>query len=295
MKLYQSFIGEQQRAFVSPHAIPFNAQTNTEKNQREYELLKAVWTSQSFGSAEPWGLISWKFQHKSMVSPEAFIEFSRSQFESGADCVFINPMIGNEAIYFNVWEQGVDQGHRGMEKILAYLSEKTGQNMSVPMGTGHFAFCNYFVANDKFWRNYFKFVEEALSSLEAEAIKKSDIGLIYAGSASYARDSEATMRPFIIERLFSSFIASSPSVACVNFEYEIAHYQRKFGGQLGEFLHRLSARKNAALNSADPEMFDSWNSVRTSVLRSAAKINIWHLDDPSPFFLSSEYADFMSD
>ena len=294
MKLYQSFIGEQQRSLVSPNTIPVNAQANTGRNQREYELLKTIWSEQSLSHQEPWGLVSWKFQHKSLISPDEFIEFSKNQFELGVDCVFVNPMIGNEAIYFNVWEQGSDQGHKGLDKILAFLSQSIGPDISGPMGSSCFAFCNYFIANDRFWRSYFKFVEEALSSLDAEAIKKSEIGLIYAGSANYARDSEATMRPFIIERLFSSFIASSPTLNCINFEYETTHYRGKFGEQLGGFLHKLSAHKNAALAARDLTMLESWNSVRLSILQSSAKISIWHLDDPAPFFLSPEYTNFMN-
>lgn len=294
MKLYQSFIGEQQRAFVSPNAIPFDAQANTGGNQREYELLKTIWADQSPVHQESWGLVSWKFKHKSLISPDEFIEFSQAQFKSGVDCVFINPMIGNEAIYFNVWEQGSDQGHKGLDKITAFLSQKMGADMSAPMGISHFAFCNYFIANDRFWRRYFEFVEEALSNLEDEAIKKSEVGILYAGSANYARDSEVTMRPFVIERLFSSFIASAPSLNCVNFQYEAAHYRNKFGEQLGGFLHKLSACKNAALDAMDSVKLHSWNNVRSGILRSPVKMSVWHLDDQAPFFLSPEYTDFMN-
>lgn len=279
---------------VSPNAIPFDAQTNAGGSQREYELFKAVWSEQSPAHQEPWGLVSWKFQHKSLISPAEFIEFSKIQFDSGADCVFINPMIGNEAIYFNVWEQGSDQGHKGLDKILAFLSQSMGPDISGPMGSSCFAFCNYFVANDRFWRSYFEFVEAALSNLDAEAIKKSEVGLIYAGPANYARDSEATMRPFIIERLFSSFVASSPSLNCINFEYEESHYRGKFGDQLGRFLHKLSAYKNAALNARDLTVLNLWNGVRLGILRSQAKSSIWHLDDPASFFLSPEYTNFMN-
>lgn len=293
MKLYQSFIGEQQRALVSPNAIPFDAQANTGRYQREYELLNAIWAEQSPACQEPWGLVSWKFQHKSLISTDEFIEFSKKQFDAGVDCVFINPMIGNEAIYFNVWEQGSDQGHKGLDKIVALLSQKMGADMSPPMGESHFAFCNYFIANDRFWRRYFGFVEEALSNLDTEAIKKSDVGMIYAGSANYARDSEVTMRPFIIERLFSSFIASASSLNCVNFQYKATHYRRKFGEQLGGFLNKLSAYKNAALDARDSVKLHSWNNVRLSILRSPVKMSVWHLDDPAPFFLSPEYTDFM--
>lgn len=294
MKLYQSFIGEWQRSLVSPQAIPFDAGANTGRDQREYELLKTIWSEKSGADREPWGLVSWKFQHKSLISPDAFMAFSKAQFESGADCVFINPMIGNEAIYWNVWEQGSDQGHKGLDKVLKVLDKSMGQALSGPMGIGSFAFCNYFMANAKFWNGYFEFVEQALSVLDAEREKKSEVGLIYAGAANYAPDAEATMRPFVIERLLSCFIAGSPSLHCMSFGYEAKHYRAKFGEQLGGFLHKLSEQKNAALGTRSSEMLQTWNNARANILQSPIRMSIWHLDDPYVFFLSPEYTRFMN-
>lgn len=202
MKLYQSFIGDEQRSFVSPRAIPLDAHRNTGKDQREYELLQLIRAEQSQASDDPWGLVSWKFQHKSLVSVDEFIDFSVEKLTSGFDCAFINPMIGNEALYYNVWEQGIDCGHTGLDKIFAFFKMSIGLQVTAPMGLDSFAFCNYFVATPRFWDKYFKFVEGALSSLETEVAKRSEVGTIYSGSAGYGRDPSLTMRPFVIERLF---------------------------------------------------------------------------------------------
>ena len=50
------------------------------------------------------GLVSWKFEHKSPISLHAFHSFCQTAFAAGADCAFIDPMIGNEAVYANGWE-----------------------------------------------------------------------------------------------------------------------------------------------------------------------------------------------
>jgi hypothetical protein len=160
-------------------------------------------------------------------------------------------------------------------------------------GSESFAFCNYFVAIPRFWKEYFSFVDGALSSLENEVTKGSEVGKAYSGSANYARDTSVTMRPFVIERLFSSFVVRNSSIRCASFPYRDAHYQLKFGAQLGNFLYALSNLKNSALKLQDQKMLEYWNRIRVNILQSAFKLAVYQLDDPLPFFLSREYADFM--
>jgi hypothetical protein len=291
MKLFQAFIGDEQRSFVSPSAIPFSAHDNTGNDQREYELLKRIWVEQSKAD-DPWGLISWKFQHKSLVSVDEFVDFAAASLTAGADCVFINPMIGNEALYYSVWEQGTDCGHAGLDKIIAFLNKNVGPRMAAPMGTESFAFCNYFVATPRFWNDYFKFVDGALSSLEAEVLNRSEVGKAYSGSASYARAPNTSMRPFVIERLFSSFVVQK-SINCAAFPFTSEHYGLKFGGQLGRFLRALSRLKNSALQSQDKQKLQYWDRARQNILRNGIKVAVWHLDDPLAFFQSRECSEFM--
>lgn len=142
MRLYQSFNGDEQRAHISPIAIPYDVKVNTGRNQREYELFQRI-GAEHHESREPWGLVSWKFQLKSLVSPEEFYGFANSMFDAGCDCVFINPMIGNEAIFLNVWEQWI-RINRNVTQICNKLKECRNANPFGPMGRAHFAFCNYF-------------------------------------------------------------------------------------------------------------------------------------------------------
>ena len=103
MKLFQSYIGTEQRAFVTGKAIPFDASKNTAPDTREYELFKTIFDQRLYGDEnECWGLVSWKFEHKSLISADAFQAFCERKFSEGQDCVFINPMIGNPGNTFGV-------------------------------------------------------------------------------------------------------------------------------------------------------------------------------------------------
>ncbi|HUT39815.1 MAG TPA: hypothetical protein VM011_00605, partial [Gammaproteobacteria bacterium] len=205
MKIYQAYMDVEQRAFVCDGAIPFDASANCAPGTREYELFKQLHADPANRDGnEPWGLVSWKFEHKAPAGFRDFHAFCRSAFDAGADCAFINPMIGNEAVYANGWEQGIHCAHTGIEKIAYFLEQKMGIQVATVCAASTFAFCNYFVANRRFWDAYFAFIDRALALLDAEAVAGTEVGQIYSGSGQYERDASAAMRIFVIERLFSA-------------------------------------------------------------------------------------------
>ena len=288
MKLFQSYVNDHQRSFLSKSTIPVDASNNTEDNQREYELFKKILANHKELEKEPWGMISWKFQHKCLINPESFIEYALSKFDSGYDCVFINPMIGNEALYMNVWEQGAHCGHVGLDKIATYLANELGGRITAIMGKKSFAFCNYFIASPIFWKRYIEFTDHALDLLEHEAKNDTETGRIYGGSAHYYRDTAVSMRPFIIERLLSSFIEGT-HLKSIGYDYSSEQYQAKFGQELGSFLYKLSNLKNKAILQRDNQLINDFNSIRINLLNSDYRAVVWQLDDPFSYFISPEY------
>jgi hypothetical protein len=142
--LYQSFIGQDQKKRISSLAIPFDASINNENDAREYECFKKIYSTRKLNE-KPWGMLSWKFEIKCLISIDEFIEFANEKFDNGYECVFINPMIGNEGLYKNVWEQGALY-HKGLDKIVEFLSIKIPNFNTNLYGENVFSFCNYFVA-----------------------------------------------------------------------------------------------------------------------------------------------------
>jgi hypothetical protein len=298
-KIFQSYIGAEQRSFVSPGAIPFDALQNSANDGREYDLFKLIRATRQISADEPWGLLSWKFQHKSLVSVADFAEFCDAQFRSGADCVFINPMIGNEALFSSVWEQAMNLGppaaREAFKHIYSFLQESIGSSITFLMGARHFAFCNYFVAKDHFWAAYFNFVDDAVARLEAEARRKTPVGLAYETSGSYDRDVNLTMKPFVVERLFSSFLVHpSCSFECRDFGHPLERYLGKFGEQLGDLLYKMSRLKNHAIQHGDAEALKRWDRLRPPIFGGKYLRSVLHLDDPANFFLTRELTEFLT-
>ena len=265
-----------------------DASGNVENSQREYELFKKIDTYLDRSPNEPWGMVSWKFEHKCLITPDQFMKFAQDKLQAGYDCVFINPMIGNEALYLNVWEQGVDCGHNGLDKIALFLQSQLGNSITSLMGRPSFAFCNYFIATPTFWHRYFNFVDHAISMLETEAMRSTEVGQTYAGTAHYARDATVSMKPFVIERLLSSFMMGS-SLKHANYQYQDTQYRKKFGDQLGDFLFKLSKIKNEAIESQSNEQLNNYHTIRLNILNTSYKTVIWQLDDPFNYFISVEY------
>lgn len=293
-KLYQSYLGEDERKLLSPLAIPWNAENNTANSTREYELFKQVALA-NINSDEPWGLVSRKFSNKSLISIEKFVQFADQKFNAGFDCVFINPMIGIEALHLNVWQQGVQCGHAGLEKIIQFLETTFTLAINAPMDKGTFAFCNYFIAKPVFWNQYFIFVDKVLSALDQEAAKGSEVGQIYAGTGSYHRDQSITMKPFVIERLFSTFIQNH-AFKVAPFIYEKPYYEKKFGANFGAFLHQVSALKHIGLTLQQENLLAAYDQIRFFIYSNPTYMaTISSLDDTPDFFLSSEYAQLMSE
>ena len=293
IKLYQPYISEDEKSTLSPSVIPWDAGSNTDNSTREYELFKQI-AKKDPETTEPWGLVSRKFTHKSLLSVDDFHHFVEQKFSEGCDCVFINPMIGIEALHLNVWEQGVQCGHAGLDKIIGFLESSLALPLNAPMDKNTFAFCNYFVAKPNFWSGYFSFVDKTIALLEQEEAKGSEVGAIYSGTGSYHRDGNITMKPFVIERLFSTFIQHH-QFKVSSFNYEKNFYEVKFGGKFGEFLFQLSALKNIALQLKQENLLAAYDQIRFFIYSNPTYMaSLSLLDDPPDFFLTKEYAELMS-
>ncbi len=293
MKIYQAYMDAQQKEFVCENAIPFDASGNCATGTREYELFRQIHADPANrDNEEPWGLVSWKFDYKSPIGLADFHRFASSAFANGADCAFINPMIGNEAVYANVWEQGIHCAHTGIEKVAYFLQEEIGINVATVSDINTFAFCNYFIAGPAFWDRYFSFIEHALGLLDAEAASGSEIGQIYSGSGQYQRDASASMRIFVIERLFSTFLQQNPDLQVAAYTPTAADFDNKFGVRMGQMLWNFSRLKQRAVETDDLSLYNIWDKQRCTLLADWQINIVWNLDDPFAYPLSREYREF---
>jgi len=274
IKLYQSYNQENHLQWISNKVTPFDY---TSINGCEYDIFKVL-RNQNQHEKLHWGLFSWKFSLKAQIPIDDFINFANIEIKSGADCVFINPMIGNESIFATPWEQGYLCGHTGIEQIYKLLEINKIISHSEISLKNTFAFCNYFVANNTFWDNYFEFVDSALDFIAKSAENDPSLFSIYYGSANYAKNNALTMRPFIIERLFTSFISTNYNgFKIIRYDFDQSNYHNKFGFFLGNYLFELSELKSSDILS--------WHKIRSKMLLKQPMFTIMCMDDPSEDFI----------
>lgn len=278
---FQSFIGSEQASFLFSGAVPVDASNNSDGSSREYELFKQIYNERR-NNPRPWGLVSWKFNHKNTIPIERFLEYAEEKLNSGYECVAINPMIGNEAIFWNVWEQG-GIALKKMQTVIKFFELQMADSVDIRAlhGSDHFCFCNYFIATPKFWRGYFKFVDQVCESLDQQTRQGTEVGKVWQGSADYIPDDSATMRPFIIERLLSSYFKLLKKTDFIIFRHHEESYRQKFGEKLGNVVYQLSLLKN----SSNLAHFEKWKRLRSAFAKDRLFRATVALDDPSNLLL----------
>ncbi|MBY3368285.1 CgeB family protein [Rhizobium laguerreae] len=280
--IYQPYLGPSQRSQLDATAVPLDISFNTQAATREYELSRILHPHhEAIGLGEDvfWGLLSSKFEMKSVTSFPSFVTEAEKARAEGADAYLYNPLIGHAAIYSNVWEHSLLGGRPGMEPIFLHI-QQLGYPIAPPQDKTAFMFCNYFCGNRKFWSGYFAFCEGILESLENEARRGTPAGIAYAGSAQYSRDANATMRPFVIERLLGLYVqqAAASGLKIAAFVPAPADFEWKFGVRLGRMLHGLFTAKEAFLQSPDEAHLASWQEGRQPLIKQPHLI--WFADDP---------------
>jgi hypothetical protein len=282
LRVYQPFLDSGQRAALNDKAIAFDISFNRASQAREYELFKVLHQQQSGPGMLPgdfWGLVSSKFEVKSPIPFDSFLEKAEAARIAGCDAYLINPMIGNAAIYANVMEHAQAGGHQSMSGLFPFL-QSLGCPVQDLQGSAQFFFCNYIVGNELFWTSYFTFCDGILGRLEDEAVRGSEAGRIYAGGGQYFRDATASMRPFVIERLLGYFVkvAGSAGLKIEAYRPQAVDFEWKFGPRLGPLLHALYETKEALVTQDDRAAGQVWMEARLPILREPQLV--WQLDDP---------------
>lgn len=280
--VYQPYLDDKQLQGLGPAALPLDISFNTQSTTREYELFRLLHEHHdAIGLAEDvfTGLLSSKFELKAPYSLKSFIDEAAKARSEGADAYLCNPFIGHAAIYSNVWEHALMGGHPGMEPIFHHLKD-AGYPIAPPQGRTAFFFCNYFVANRRFWRGYFAFCEQVLQSLEQEARRGTPAGVAYSGTANYSRDATAAMRPFVIERLLGLYIphAVANGMTVQAFVPSAEDFDWRFGTRVGTYLHSLYECKEAFLQTKDKTYLNAWQDMRMPIAKQPQLV--WHGDDP---------------
>lgn len=294
--LYQPYFSDAEKSKTNNSCTPYDASWNTGTNSREYKLFKDI-LNRNIPRGAPWGLVSRKFKYKSIISESEFINFANKNILNGYDCIFINPMIGNEAVFSNVWEQGINC-HPGMSELSSFMSNKGFDDRQYICKTESFGFCNYFIGTDIFWSQYTNYVDLVFGELMKEIRAKPTLKEAWNHGASYSKDKSLNMEPFFIERLFSSFLNTNDKIQRLRFPTTKNLYQLKFGITFGSHLFNVYQEKIDASNvmlfskkryqsNRNSNSIELWNQSRLKILKSRLRTSLYQLDDPIDLLINN--------
>jgi hypothetical protein len=164
------------------------------------------------------GIFSPKFGLKTKVSAEDFLKFVEANHS--ADVCIINAFPAMPYYSFNVWMQG-EINHPGLTERTQALLDASGiaWNISaVPRHTAkNLCYSNFWVGSQTFWESYVggildkivRFLEQNPDSAAARSVM----------DVTYHTDA-APFLPFIVERLFSTFLSLNEDVSVAAYEME---------------------------------------------------------------------------
>jgi hypothetical protein len=268
-KIFQICFEERQLAQVDPVLTPFDNTANEMPELREYHsFLKAI-ENGTVNDLDAWGFFGPRWQAKLKYDAEYLI--SEIENNPGYDVYTFNHARIVDALFFNVWEQG-EHWHPGIKDIAKKALEMSGYDSGYVddlMFDQTTCYCSYFVASKEFWQDYMEFLKKIKFSLEnlSEEDKK-----IYESSANYSRDQELNYFPFIVERMFSTFLIMNRDkykVHAHTYDYSV------YKDQVGNFVQILSALNNLktlTLKHDSNEIFNQWNSIRKFILENHPQV-----------------------
>lgn len=204
IQIYQIYYLAEQIASLDPAFIPYDNTSNRFPKLMEYAVFIENYDAGrvSDSGADLIGYVSWKFGAKTGLTGAKFIDFVCASPPS--DVYFINPY--PEALtYRNVWYQGEDY-HPGLVDFTQSILDKLNYTIDlikIENNIDSTALCNYWIASPRFWDAYIAFTRPVFNYLVRDATPDEQAFLW----SKADRDSGHSFFPYILERMFPTFLA----------------------------------------------------------------------------------------
>lgn len=216
MKIYEPQYSKKKQ--ISNHGVTPYFFENIHPEWREFYLITEIFRSENLTDTTYTGVVSPKFTSKAKVTIQEFKNFVN--MHSDFDVCFINPFPQASYFYFNIWDQG-EIFHPGITSLAQRLLEGVGIPwvLNEVGRTGHdvLGYCNYWVGNERFWKNY---VGGILYPIRIFIENNQDAKLIQDLFKPTVHTDRSPIFPFIIERLFTTFLYFSKEIKYIHYPSE---------------------------------------------------------------------------
>lgn len=272
VKLFEICFEERQLGNVDPLLTPFDNTKNEQPELREYHNFHRLFEEGHTKDLDLWGAFGPRWGGKLRYSAQEI--FDTIEHNPGHDVYIFNHARIVNALTYNVWDQG-ELFHKGITKVARHALDAAGYdpNLTNAMMTNlDTCYCSYFIATNAFWKDYLDFLDMIKKRLEN---LPDDLAEIYYGSANYSRDASLNMFPFIVERMFSTYLQHRQDLKVLSKPYNYKVYN-ELQENMVNILSSLNTMKTLVHQHKSRELFECWNSMRIAYLKDMPQL--LHLD-----------------
>ena len=272
VKLFEICFEERQLGNVDPLLTPFDNTKNEQPELREYHNFRRLFDEGHTKDLDLWGAFGPRWGGKLRYSAQEI--FDTIEQNPGHDVYIFNHARIVNALTYNVWDQG-ELFHKGITKVARHALGAAGYdpNLTNSMMTNlDTCYCSYFIATNAFWKDYLDFLYIIKNRLEN---LPDDLAEIYYGSANYSRDASLNMFPFIVERMFSTYLGYRQDLKVFAKPYDYKVYT-ELQDNMVNILSSLNTMKTLVHLHKSQELFQCWHSMRIAYLKDMPQL--LHLD-----------------
>lgn len=204
MKIYQVYYNEISKKNLDKKFIPYDNSKPLNDKEFEYGVMRNIYLNNNpFKNDKLFGVLSWKFQEKSTIKSKDLTSWINKN--KGYDAYICNPWPELSYIFYNLWYQG-EYWHPGLIELAEYLFKKANIDIDIRKirtDSNTCCFCNYWIANQKFWKVYIDTCEKLYKAIYScdDNIKN----LLF--NTNVYGDKDVAFFPFIFERMFSTILS----------------------------------------------------------------------------------------
>jgi hypothetical protein len=207
VRVFQIFYEDWHKELLDPEFEPYDNR-GVQSELHEFAVFEKLAESAEVAGAPLWGALSWRFSEKTGMSGKEWLEAVAAR--PGFDVYYCNPFPENEALYHNVWVQG-EPSHPSFLELVTAVFNAAGlphEELASIDISARFASANYFVATPAFWASYLRFVRLVLGKAERKMPARMRTLLHSRAADQNNFHFGATYVPFVVERLFTTFLTS---------------------------------------------------------------------------------------
>lgn len=245
IEIYESIYKKGQRTSC-PELIAFKSE-NEYPDWREFQIYLEMYRQKTWLENDFTGLFSPKFELKTHITVSDFIGFVENNAD--VDICYINPFPQIAYWSYNIWMQG-EYSHPGLLEIAQMLLDVVKIEWKLCDVPRHdkkiLSYSNFWVGSKRFWERY---VGEILYPIGKFLFENPDHPVSKQVLAPTQHTEPTPYLPFIVERLFSTFLSMNPDFSRA--AYPIAYDSLIQKYCINDFERLIVERMAAEIEYAD--------------------------------------------